>query len=78
MSLDGDTFFYEATAAYRLSPAFGVDAAILGTQDKAILEGGANYHFARAQVRLGALVSTTADYGAVLRINSVEIGRAHV
>lgn len=71
LSLDGDTFFYEATAAYRLSPAFGVDAAILGTQDKAILEGGANYHFARAQVRLGALVSTTADYGAVLRINSV-------
>lgn len=71
LSLDGDTFFYEATAAFRLTPAFGVDAALLGTQHKAILEGGASYHLARAQIRLAALVSSSADYGAVLRISSL-------
>jgi hypothetical protein len=70
-SLKGDTFFYEGSAAYRLSPKLGVDAAILGTQHKAILEAGANYHMPRAQVRLAGLVSSDADYGAVLRISSV-------
>ena len=74
LSLGGDTFFYQATAAYRLAPALGIDAALLGTQHKAILEGGAVYHMPWAQVRLAALVSTRADYGAVLRMNSVGQG----
>lgn len=71
LRLDGDTFFYEATAAYRISPALGIDAAILGSQHKAILEGGAVHHMSGAQVRVAALVSNDADYGAVLRISSV-------
>lgn len=75
LSLDGDTFFYEATAAYRLSPTLGIDAAILGTQHKAILEGGAVYHRAGAQLRVAALISSSADYGAVIRLSSVGQGR---
>jgi hypothetical protein len=71
LSLNGDTFFYEGTAAYRLSPSLGLDAVILGTKDKAILESGVIYHLARAQIRVAALISSSADYGAVLRINSV-------
>jgi hypothetical protein len=73
-SLKGDTFFYEASAAFRLSPAVGVDAAVLGTQDKAILQSGAIYHMPWAQVRLAGLVSTSADYGGVLRISSTGKG----
>ena len=68
LSFDDSSFFYEATAAYRLSPAWGVDAAILGTQRKAIFEAGANYHSRLAQVRVAALVSTSSDYGALLRL----------
>jgi len=71
LSLDGDTFFYEASAAYRLSPALGIDAAVLGTQHKALFEGGAVYHLSWAQVRVAALLSSDADYGAVLRLSSV-------
>lgn len=74
LSLDGDTFFYEASAAYRIAPALGIDAALIGTQHKAILEGGAYYHLPRAQVRVAALLSSSADYGAVVRISSVGSG----
>lgn len=74
LAIDGKTLFYEATAAYRLSPALGVDAALLGTQHKAILEAGAVYHMPLAQLRIAGLVSSSADYGAVLRINSVGQG----
>lgn len=68
LSFDGDAVFYEATAAYRLTPALGVDAAILGTQEKAMFEAGANFHSRLAQVRVAALVSTSSDYGALLRL----------
>lgn len=68
LGLGGDTFFYEASASYRLSTALGVDAAILGTGQKAILEAGANYRSRLAEVRLAALVSTASDYGALLRV----------
>lgn len=74
LSLDGDTFFYEATAAFRISQALGLDAAVMGTQRKAIIEGGGIYHLPWAQVRLAALVSSSADYGAVLRLTSVGQG----
>jgi Mat/Ecp fimbriae outer membrane usher protein len=74
LSLRGDDLFYQASAAYRLSPALGLDAALLGTQHKAILEGGATYHLPWAQLRVGALLSSGADYGALLRFNSVSQG----
>jgi len=71
LSFDQASFFYELTAAYRLAPALGVDAVLIGTQKKAIIEGGATYHLPWAQIRAAALVSTSSDYGAVLRLNSV-------
>lgn len=72
--LDGDTFFYEATAAFRVAPTFGLDAAVLGTQHKAVVEGGAIYHHRLAQVRVAALVSTAADYGALIRVTTTGKG----
>lgn len=74
LSLDRGKLFYEATAAYRLSPALGLDAVVLGVKDKAILETGATYHSPWAQLRLAGLISSAADYGAVLRMNSVGQG----
>ena len=74
LSLDGDTFFYEASAAYRLSPALGVDATILGTQHKGILQGGIIYHMPWAQIRVAGLVSSSSDYGGVLRVSSTSKG----
>jgi Mat/Ecp fimbriae outer membrane usher protein len=74
LSLDGGTFFYEASAAYRLSTALGLDASILGTQDKAMLQGGAIYHLPWAQVRLAGLISSSADYGGVIRVSSMGKG----
>lgn len=74
LPLDGGTLFYEATAAYRLSPALGIDAAVLGTKHKGILEAGAVYHFPRAQVRVAGLVTSSADYGAVVRMSSAGSG----
>ncbi|HYC94602.1 MAG TPA: CS1-pili formation C-terminal domain-containing protein [Sphingomicrobium sp.] len=68
LSLDGDSFFYELTAAYRIAPQLGLDAAILGTQHKAIVEVGANYHSRLAQVRIAALGSSASDYGALVRV----------
>ena len=74
LALDGDTFFYEAAAAYRLTPALGLDAAILGTQHKGILEAGANHNSRLAQVRVAALVSTSLDYGALVRVSTTGKG----
>lgn len=70
------TLFYEASAAYRVSLGLGVDAAILGTQHKAILEAGAVYHMRLAHLRFGTLVSTVGDYGVALRATIVGHGPA--
>lgn len=74
LALSGKTLFYEASAAYRVTPSFGLDAAMLGTQHKAILETGASYHSRLAQLRLGALVSTSGDHGVALRATTVGNG----
>ena len=74
LSLGSDTFFYEASAAYRLSTALGFDAVILGTQDKVIFQGGAIHHLPWAQIRLAGLVSSSADYGGVIRVSSMGKG----
>ncbi|MDP9424254.1 MAG: CS1-pili formation C-terminal domain-containing protein [Pseudomonadota bacterium] len=73
-SLDGDTFFYELAASYRIAPTFGLDAAVLGTPHKAIVETGANYHSRLAQVRVAALASSASDYGALVRVASTGKG----
>ena len=76
LSFSGKSVFYEATAAYRMTPSLGLDAAILGTQRKAILETGAVYHSSLAQLRIGALLSTAGDHGVALRATTVGGGPA--
>lgn len=74
LSVSGKSVFYEASAAYRMTPGLGLDAAILGTQRKAILETGAVYHTSFVQIRLGALLSTSGDHGVALRATTVDNG----
>ena len=73
-SVNSRTFFYQGSAAYRLNPMIGVDATVLGTQHKAIFEGGLVWQTRIAQIRLAALVSSDADHGAVFRASSVGAG----
>ena len=68
------TPFYQAGAAYRLTPGLGVDATVLGTTHKGLLETGLVYHSPTAQLRLGALVSTSGDRGIAVRAASVGDG----
>lgn len=74
LSLGRKTAFYDASAAFRITPNLGLDATILGTRHKAILETGAVYHSSAAQVRLGALVSTSGDHGVAVRAATVGNG----
>ena len=71
VSIDTDSLFYQAAIAYRLAPALGVDATVLGTQHKAILETGLIYHSRLAQFRAAGLISSSADYGVVLTAATV-------
>lgn len=68
------TPYYQAAAAFRLDPSWGVDAAVVGTDDKAILQGGVILLSRLAQVRAGALISSSADHGLLLRASSVGHG----
>ena len=73
-SLKGRTLFYETTAAYRLTPSLGLDAVVIGTTKKIILESGATLLTSLAQVRIAGLVSSSADFGAVVRASSTGQG----
>lgn len=73
-SMRKPTPYYQATAAFRLGPSWGVDAALVGTDHKAIFEGGVILLSRLAQVRAGALISSSADHGLVLRASSVGHG----
>jgi hypothetical protein len=74
LSLRDAELFYQLSAAYRLSPMVGVDAALLGTAHKAILEGAAVWQSPIVQVRLSALLSSSLDVGASLRASSAGQG----
>ena len=74
LSLRGADPFYQLSAAYRVSPRLGVDATLLGTAGKAILEGAAVWQSRIAQVRLSALLSSSLDVGASLRASSAGQG----
>lgn len=74
LSLGSKTVFYQAGVARRMTPSLGFEAAILGTQYKAILDSGAIYHSSFAQLRLGALVSTSGDHGVSVRATTVGHG----
>ena len=74
LSISSGTWFYKGAAAYRISPGLGVDATVTGTRSKAIAEAGLTLHTRLAQLRLGALASSSADVGAVLRASTVGQG----
>ncbi len=70
LSLDHGDAFYQVSASYRVAPRVGLDATLLGTGRKAILDGGVVWQSKLAQVRLSALLSSSLDYGASLRASS--------
>lgn len=75
-SISAKNIFYEASAAYRVSPRLGLDVTLLGTQRKAILETGVVYHSSLAEVRFGVLLSTSGDHGVALRAATMGNGPA--
>jgi hypothetical protein len=74
LSLDRGQAFYQVSASYRVAPRIGLDATVLGTGRKAILEGGVVWQSSLAQVRASALLSSSLDYGAALRASSTGKG----
>lgn len=64
------TFYYQVGAAYRLSDAVALDAAILGTQDKPVAQLGGWLITKPARVRAAALASTDGDKGLLLQLGS--------
>lgn len=74
VSVDRKTVLYQASAAYRVTPGMGLDAAIVGTPRKAILDTGLVYHSPFAQIRVGGLISSSGDTGVALRAATVSNG----
>jgi hypothetical protein len=70
LSLVHGDAFYQLSASYRVAPRIGLDASVLGTGRKAILDGGVVWQSGLAQVRLSALLSSSLDYGASIRASS--------
>ena len=70
VSVGPGSFFYQATAAYRLNSQFGVDGTLLGSSDRALLEAGATWVTRFASVRALGLTSSKGDVGAALRASS--------
>lgn len=74
IDVDIETLFYQVTTAYRLTPALGLDATLVGNQQKAIAETGVTFHSPMAQVRIAALMSSSTDHGALIRVTTVGRG----
>ena len=66
--------YYQASARYRLAPALGVDATLLGTRGKALLEAGGVLSTPMALLRLGGLVSSDGDVGVGVRASTTARG----
>lgn len=74
LSVGHKAFFFQASGSYRVVPAVGVDATIVGSQRKAILEAGTVLSTRIALVRAAALVSSAGDLGLVLRASTLGRG----
>ena len=68
------TPYYQVGTARRLSGAFAIDGAIIGTDKKAIAEAGGWFLSPVARIRAAALVSSAGDRGALLQVQSANIG----
>ena len=73
ISLSKD-LYYQVGAAKRLSNAFALDAAVLGTQDKVIAQVGGWFVTDVARVRAAALASSDGDKGVFLQAGSAGTG----
>jgi Mat/Ecp fimbriae outer membrane usher protein len=70
--LPSTTPFFEFGAARRLSDEIAVDATILGTSQKVLAEVGGYLITDFGQFRLAGLVSSDADFGALLQASSLD------
>ena len=70
ISIQQDKLFFQATAAYRISPTVGIDATLAGIEDKALIEAGAVLSTTYANVRLVGLATSSGDTGAAIRASS--------
>ena len=68
------SFYYQAGTAWRLTNSFAADAALLGTQHKAILEAGGWLIKGPGRLRAAALVSSAGDAGALLQGSTTGYG----
>jgi len=68
------TPYYQVGTARRLSTDFAVDASIIGTDKKAIGELGGWFVSPLARVRAAALLSSVGDRGALVQVQSVDLG----
>jgi Mat/Ecp fimbriae outer membrane usher protein len=64
------TLYYQAGTAWRLNNNFALDVATLGTQHKAIVQGGGWFIKGLLRLRVAGLVSTAGDAGGLLQMST--------
>lgn len=64
------SLYYQVGAAYRFSDAVALDAAILGTQDKPIVQLGGWLVTKAARIRAAGLASADGDKGLLMQLGS--------
>lgn len=69
-----NTLYYQLGTARRLSPAFAVDASIIGTQKKPMAEVGGWFLSPAVRIRAAVLASTAGDRGELVQVQSGHIG----
>jgi hypothetical protein len=72
------TLYYQAGTAWRLTNNFALDAAVLGTQHKAILQAGAWFIKGPLRLRAAGLASTSGDAGALLQMSTAGHGPLNI
>ena len=67
------TLYYQLGTARRFTPAFALDASIIGTGERAMAELGSWFLSRIMRVRAAGLVSTRGDAGALLEMQSADL-----
>lgn len=62
------TLYYQAGTAWRLGNGFALDAAVVGTQEKLIVESGGWLLRGPVRMRAAGLLSTAGDRGALVQL----------
>ncbi len=66
--------FYQFGTAQRLSDKIALDVSVIGTQKKPFLEAGGWLITSLGRFRAAALASPRGDHGALLQVDSAELG----